>query len=443
MTDEQLEQRLRDWYRAEVPDREVAPVALRTALAAIPRASTLRGRRIGSRPGITLLAAAALVGLLAGTAVVGGFPSPRPAPVVVLPSRMPSALPSTSMQPSIVPPVAGRIVYTRWKTLRRGEGDCTTPAGFCHRASIFIANDDGSDEREIIPGPYSHGLAVSPDGSKLIVSIREASGDNVYLTDVDGSTRRPLDTHCQSGCGDFAFNFSADGSRVAFLRARSGKPGPSGEDVVVATMDMASGTVVELESSHDFAARPGLSPDGARVAFGNHVVDMDGSNLRQIAPAKLFSEESGVFSAGLAAPQWSPDASFIALVSFNETFPTNPPERNSQVRMDIFVVRPDGTNLQRLTTDTVGPLGTNEPRDFGASFPTWTRDGRIVFSRYPARSEDMFELWVMDADGSNATRLDSSDAVALTALGCVACPYPGTTYHDTGIPSFAYWIPAR
>src|SRR6185503_5866164 len=215
---------------------------------------------------------------------------------------------------------------------------------------VFIADDDGSNEREIIPGPYSHVLAASPDGSKLIVSIREASGDNVYLTDVDGTVRRPLDTHCESGClGDFAFGFSADGSRLAFLRTRSGKSGPSGEDLVVATMDVASGTVVELESSHEFPARPGLSPDGARVAFGNHVVDVDGSNLRQIAPADLFTEESGAFSAGLAAPQWSPDGSFIALVSFNETFPTNPPERNSQVRMDIFVVRPDGTDLQRLT----------------------------------------------------------------------------------------------
>jgi Tol biopolymer transport system component len=369
----------------------------------------------------------------------GRLPSVAPSPHAT--SVDPSAL-APSVQPSTAP-IPGRIVYTRWKTLKNGEEDCVTKALFCHRASVFISNDDGSNEREIIPGPYSHLLAASPDGSKLIVTIREAGGDNVYLTDVDGSTRRPLDTHCQSGClGDFAFSFSADGSRLAFLRTRSGEPGPSGEDLVVTTMDMASGNVVELESSHDFWGRPGLSPDGARVAFGNHVVDVDGSNLQQIAPANLFTEESGVFWAGLAAPQWSPDGSLIALVSFNETFPTNPPERNSQVRMDILVVRPDGTDFQRLTTDTVGPLGTNGPRDFGASFPTWTRDGRIAFSRYPAREEDPFELWVMDADGSTATRVDPSNAVELTALGCVACPYPGTTYHDTGIPSFAFWIPA-
>jgi Tol biopolymer transport system component len=205
-------------------------------------------------------------------------------------------------------------------------------------------------------------------------------------------------------------------------------------------MDMTTGAVVELESTHDSWARPGLSPDGARVAFGNHVVDADGSNLHQIAPARLFTDEqSGVFSAGLAPPQWSPDGSVIAFASFNATAPN----ANSQVLMEIYVVRSDGTGLQRLTTDTDRPRGGEEVGDFGANFPTWTRDGSIAFTRYPAHEEDLFELWVMDADGNNATRVEESSAAALTAIGCVSCPYPARTYHEAGVPSFAFWIPGR
>ena len=119
MTDEELERRLRDWYRDEIPDDVAAPAALRTMLAAIPRQPTALRPRFGSRRGVTLLAAAALVGLLAGTAVVGGFLPPRPDLAIVLPSQLPSELPST--QPSDTP-VAGRIVYTRLRTLRNGQG---------------------------------------------------------------------------------------------------------------------------------------------------------------------------------------------------------------------------------------------------------------------------------------------------------------------------------
>ena len=49
----------------------------------------------------------------------------------------------------------------------------------------------------------------------------------------------------------------------------------------------------------------------------------------------------------------------------------------------------------------------------------------------------------MDPDGSNATRIDSSNVASLTALGCVACPYPGTTGYDAGMPVSAFWIPGR
>ena len=93
--------------------------------------------------------------------------------------------------------------------------------------------------------------------------------------------------------------------------------------------------------------------------------------------------------------------------------------------MDIYVVRPDGVDLRRLTTETVPPLGTNEAGDFGAAFPSWTRDGRITFTRLPMPPDTEFQLWVIDPDGTDATLLDFDDPAALTTLGCVTCTYPG------------------
>ena len=108
---------------------------------------------------------------------------------------------------------------------------------------------------------------------------------------------------------------------------------------------------------------------------------------------------------------------------------------------DIYTVRPDGSDLRRLTTDTAGPIGTTEPVEYGAGFPTWTRDGRIVFSRNVELDERVWQVWVMDRDGSNPTQIDPSDVAAFTAIGCVVCPYPPAD--PLGRPAPAYWVPAE
>jgi Tol biopolymer transport system component len=147
----------------------------------------------------------------------------------------------------------------------------------------------------------------------------------------------------------------------------------------------------------------------------------------------------GEFAGSHTPSQWSPDGSLIVFTSYKNTLAPNTPERNSQRLQDIYIVRPDGSGLQRLTNDTALPLGTSDPGDFGAAFPAWTRDGRITFTRFPMPPEPEFELWIMDADGSDAQRLHPSDAATLTALACVSCTYPGLT--DLDVPNFAYWIP--
>ena len=63
---------------------------------------------------------------------------------------------------------------------------------------------------------------------------------------------------------------------------------------------------------------------------------------------------------------------------------------------DLFVVRPDGTGLRRLT------------HDGGSGAARWSPDGtKIVFARYDERTQTS-DLFVMDADGSEITRLSDT-----------------------------------
>src|SRR5690348_11415569 len=103
MTDRELELQLRAWYGAEVPDSEVAPVALRASVLALPR-TVVRPAVIVWRRRVSLLAAAAvLAATLVGLLVLGPGHAPTPSPspstsaesslLLVEPSLAPTATP--------------------------------------------------------------------------------------------------------------------------------------------------------------------------------------------------------------------------------------------------------------------------------------------------------------------------------------------------------------
>lgn len=102
-----------------------------------------------------------------------------------------------------------------------------------------------------------------------------------------------------------------------------------------------------------------------------YTVNADGSDLKQIT----FD------NAGDRMAEWSPDGSKIAFGSSN--------------RDGIWIVNSDGSGLTQLTTVA------------DETMPTFAPDGRIVFqsrNRYHINPD----IVIMDADGSNITRLTNN-----------------------------------
>src|SRR5687767_10782948 len=85
---------------------------------------------------------------------------------------------------------------------------------------------------------------------------------------------------------------------------------------------------------------------------------------------------------------------------------------------------------------TFHSLGPSPP----SSRAALTNEGFARARPHP-RQRGRWQLWVMDSDGSNQTPIDPSDAATLTAVGCVACPYPPMD-PTIGYPSMAFWVPA-
>jgi Tol biopolymer transport system component len=439
---------LSDWLEAEAPSG--APAGLHDSV--IERAGTMRQRRrvivvlragtqlrhrddeLPSRRPWLLVAAALVVGTsVIGAALVGGrliTPKPGPTLLNVVPNPTISASPAPEASPSAQPEPAVFV-------FNEGAGtaaECADAVGGCI-PRMWVATLDGAGARELLPGQSGcqRAVAWSPDGTRLLFSRSECHVDTAfggmigaerfYLTDASGSEPQLVDTGCVDLCvSENDAVFSADGLRILFVRTRSIPPAPSATDPVtgkpaqgtevrvLASIDIATDRVTELG---DFDECPGgcgsgpprsdpiWSPDRTQIlytwapwTYGPQppagaavlVADADGRNVLQL-------------SASGGTPAWSLDGTRIAFRSERYSWKgTWKPGVVVHAFFDIYTIRPDGSDLVRLTSDGV------------SLNPEWSPDGRIWYIRVlnPLNADEPAQSWVMGADGSNAIQLSAA-----------------------------------
>ena len=266
MTDRELEQRLRAWYAAEVGETETAPGDLResprddpgddadatTCARPSARFHTPGGRRGPDRrrrAGRGFRDHAPDAGRDAKCRTSPSFP-PR------LRHPRPRSRPRTSAP-------ANR---SRTSEPSRRRADCLGSRPTCPTSRVWIVGSDGQGAHELFPDglTFQGDLAWSPDGTQLLYSDE----GGFYLTDANGRDPQHVDTGCAAPCvRDSQVNFSNDGRSIVFMRESNGPDGYAGP-AVIATMDLATGRVVELTSTGwGGTSAPRWSPDGKRILF--------------------------------------------------------------------------------------------------------------------------------------------------------------------------------
>ena len=337
---------------------------------------------------------------------------------------------------------------------------------------MWVADADGGNARELFPEStdYRSIIDVSPTGDAMVfMAPADIDGQTVsasYLATLgptgDVIAARVIsndvpDRACEGLCGmDSWHAFSPDGTHLAFVRIVRRDPDPE-YGTVIAIMDLATGEVDELESTWASGAEGGTSvprwsPDGRHTPLhprqdhqpdqrvpdtGTFVVDVDGSNLRQLVDTALSARDGA----------WSPDGSTIAFTSAIAWLGVDQysgKRENFNEDSDVYTVRADGSDLRRLTNFAPTRVDRGAPVQVGGHVNGWTRDGRIVFTLLKWAGEGDStnlppEVWVMDADGANARQLDGSSPAALNEVGCVDCPYPPG---GDGSEFKAFWRPA-
>lgn len=276
---------------------------------------------------------------------------------------------------------------------------------------LYVVNADGSGERRISGEGISTSLpSWSPEESRLLFGTRDLQTSNlgIVVVDVENGDSRSLleDAYVASPV------WSPDGSWIAFVRDDAGRPlprvslwmmRPDGTDLVELADGLDGVSDIAWQplpgEGSDPSPRPGTpaaSNGSIYFAVGDddwptriEAVEPDGSGRRVVVEGEPLQ---------VTQLAWSPDGMRIAY--------RNPiPEEQG-----IYVANPDGTEPIRLTD------GAND------GWPTWSPDGtKIAFSstRYDSSvgactssgDQDLgcpTDIYVMDADGSNVTRLTTT-----------------------------------
>lgn len=284
-----------------------------------------------------------------------------------------SASPSAEASVVTPPDLEGRIVFSR-------------AGGQYGDETIFLANADGTDERQLTPFGESCCVRISPDGTQVLYSV--LAEDGVRITTAiqnlaDGTVRTiPLpDATANLGPGAW----SPDGERLALQLWDESDHSRDGIYTVLA----ADGSDLIRITDPDVADIPGdYSPDGSQLAFFREsttqsvgelfIVDANGGG----EPKRISPEGMEV---GYGSVRFSPDGT---LILFQDS--------RISTRGALWTVSPDGGEATMIFEDDEGRF---------ASHPTWSPDGSMIMFALNPIADD-FEhrpngLYVMKADGSD------------------------------------------
>jgi TolB protein len=210
-----------------------------------------------------------------------------------------------------------------------------------------------------------------------------------------------------------AFASDRDGARVV------GRPGQTlgrAKEIYLADYDGAG--VRRVTVNRNLTIHPVWSPGGDALAYVSYVSGFPDIYLANLAhPGRALERPAhGTAAIQNVLPAWSPDGTTLAMAVMRD-----------RRAADIWTVRRDGTNLQRLTTDPGSDVS-----------PTWSPDGaKIAFISDRAGHK---QLYVMSANGTGQERLSDVDADRPTwsALNFIAFasgyPTPQIALYDFNRP---------
>jgi uncharacterized protein YraI len=279
---------------------------------------------------------------------------------------------TTGMDPALSPD-GQWVAFTRW------QGQTAGALG-----SLWVINLDGAGERQVMGfANQVKSPAWSPDGKQIVASLQHGGRvDNTWMCMVNGSPTEVDEAIDGASC----------------------RPLPADPLWALRLVDVATGSYEDLGGEvHSFAPTWNPTNDWQVVFRGDRgleSMDVNGKNFWVVAG-----------NPGYRGPVYSPDGQQIAV-----TFLQND-------HWEVHVMNSDGAGEVRLTETPQSVLIDQLLQDQDAASwnnaaPAWSPDGSKI--AFISDRNGAYEMWVMNADGSNQHVL-----LPASAFGGASIQYQG------------------
>ncbi len=249
---------------------------------------------------------------------------------------------------------------------------------------IYISNIDGSNIEQITQGEQIHiSPSWGPKGRYLVYTSFEQRHMRLVLYDTVSKTHKKLTRRLGMNSGG---NFAPNGEVLAYSASR-------GSDTEIFTISNKGTNRRLLISGSGLDVDPKFSPDGKWIAFvsgryGNPHIFVGKLKWVGLTPQVISDKRLTYAGWYNSTPAWSPDSDRILFGGYDRDIN----------RYDIFIMDPDGRNLERLTLKS----GDNEN-------PSWSPNGQmIVFQsnrKGTANIKTRAQVFYMMRDGSRQRKL--------------------------------------
>jgi hypothetical protein len=241
--------------------------------------------------------------------------------------------------------------------------------------NLFVINPDGTG-RQQVPLPNNCGrsnISWSADGSTLASN----GCSSLIVVKPDGSGYRAFGTAVNA-----VGSWSPDSSKLVYGGRCSLE---ACDDIYSINADGTGQT--RLTNTGD-SNSPEWSPSGDKIAYLQYQSGNSPAGIYTMTPDGLLPTKIPETGYGDRPTSWSPDGRRIAF---------SRPETGGQY--DIYVAKVDGSGLTQLTSDGQ------------SSDAAWSPDGsKLVFI---STRDGNVELYVMNADGTNQTRVTNTPTAEL------------------------------